>query len=122
MREHELDQILSAERNVEPSSNFAKSVMDAVKLDASAPQPIAFPWVRALPGLAAGLFAWMWIIIEGFHLYVPERTTVLPSSWIERTTPLIARVEHSGAAWILLALLITAVCVEVTWRVSERRI
>src|SRR5262245_5400695 len=103
MREHELDQILSGDKDVVPSNRFTKSVMDAVKSDAAAPRPIAFPWVRALPGLAAGLFASMWIIIEGFRLYEPSRTTFLPTAWIERLTPFIARAEHSGFAWILLA-------------------
>lgn len=33
------------------SSGFAASVMEAVKSEASAPRPIAFPWRRALPGI-----------------------------------------------------------------------
>jgi hypothetical protein len=122
MREHELDQVLSEERNVTPSAKFTKSVMNAVQLEAVALPPITFPWVRALPGLAAGLFASMWIIIEGFRLYDPQRTTFVPGPWIERIMPLVARAEHSGVAWVLLALAVTAVCVELTWRASERRV
>ncbi len=36
-----------------PSSGFALEVMEAVKSEASAPSPIAFPWRRALPGIGA---------------------------------------------------------------------
>jgi hypothetical protein len=74
VREHELDQILSEERDVVPSTKFTKSVMDAVRLEAAAPPPLAFPWIRALPGFAAGIFASMWIFIEGFRLYEPQKT------------------------------------------------
>jgi hypothetical protein len=120
VREHELDQILSEERDVVPSTKFTKSVMDAVRLEAAAPPPLAFPWIRALPGFAAGIFASMWIFIEGFRLYEPQKTTTfVPASWIERLTPLIAKAEASGVGWILLALAVTAVCVELTWRASE---
>jgi hypothetical protein len=122
MREHELDQILSEEKDVAPTATFTKSVMEAVKLEASTPPPIAFPWVRALPGLATGVFASMWIVIEGVRLYEPQhRTAFIPAPWIERLTTLIARAESSGISWILLALVVTAVCVDLTWRVSERR-
>jgi hypothetical protein len=123
MREHELDDILLRERNVVPSTKFTKSVMDAVRFEAATLPPIPFPWLRALPGLAAGIFASMWIVIEGFQLYEPPQraTALLPASWIERLTRVIAGTESSGAGWILLALAVTAVCVELTWRVSERR-
>ena len=47
----DLDQILSEEDDILPSSGFASSVMDAVRCEASAPPPIPFPWTRALPGL-----------------------------------------------------------------------
>jgi hypothetical protein len=122
MREHELDQILSKEENVVPSAKFTKSVMYAVRLEAAAPPPVTFPWLRALPGIAAGVFALMWIVIEGARLYEPRgEAAVILGSILERLTPFLAKAEAAGLRWILLALLVTMACVELTWRVSERR-
>jgi hypothetical protein len=122
MREHELDQIFSGERHVMPSVKFTKSVMDAVRTEAAAPPPIAFPWLRALPGLAAGLFTSMWILIEGFHFYAPQpEVTFVLGSGMERLGAWIARADAVGLRWVLVALVLTASCVELTWRMSGRR-
>jgi hypothetical protein len=47
--EDELDRIMS-EEEIQPSSGFTASVMEAVRSEAAAPPPIPFPWKRALPG------------------------------------------------------------------------
>src|SRR4030095_1461340 len=121
MREHELDQVLSGEKNVMPSAKFTKSVMDAVWTEAATPPPIAFPWTRALPGIAAGVFASMWIIIEGFRLYATQTgSTSILGTWIERLTPWIARADVAGLRWVLVALLLTTACLALTWRLAER--
>jgi hypothetical protein len=44
------DKALLEEDDLRPSSGFTSSVMEAVRRQASAPPPIAFPWKRALPG------------------------------------------------------------------------
>lgn len=49
MNNDELDRILSKRDDIQPSSGFAASVMEAVRNEASAPPPIPFPWKRALP-------------------------------------------------------------------------
>lgn len=49
----ELDRILSAERFVTPSPDFASSVMRAIRHEAAAPPVIPFPWRRMMPIIAA---------------------------------------------------------------------
>lgn len=52
-----LDRVLLNQETLLPSSGFAASVMEAVQNEASEPQPIPFPWKRALPGMAAIILA-----------------------------------------------------------------
>ena len=60
MKDEMLDRILANEEELIPSSGFAASVMDHIREEAAAPQPIPFPWKRAVPGiaLAAAVFGW----------------------------------------------------------------
>lgn len=60
MNRESIDQILANEGELIPSSGFLTSVMEKVHEEATAPRPIPFPWVRALPGivLAAAVFGW----------------------------------------------------------------
>ena len=60
----DLDRFLSDDEIV-PSSGFAARVMDAVRVEAAAPPAIPFPWLRALPGIAATVVSFA-TIIAGF--------------------------------------------------------
>jgi hypothetical protein len=55
-----IDAILADEEDLIPSSGFLAETMERVREEAAAPKPIAFPWLRALPGivLAAGVIGW----------------------------------------------------------------
>jgi hypothetical protein len=55
-----IEHILATEEELAPSSGFLASVMEQVHEEATAPQPIPFPWKRAVPGilLATGVFGW----------------------------------------------------------------
>ena len=55
-----IDGILTSEQELIPSSGFLAATMERVREEAAAPKPIAFPWLRALPGivLAAGVIGW----------------------------------------------------------------
>ena len=122
MREHELDQMLSKERDVMPSARFTKSVMEAVRAEASAPPPLTFSWWRVLPLVATGIFTVAWVFIEGLGLYtVPQASPGVGTSWTDRIPALLFQIESFGIGWVLLALLITAACVELTWRACDRR-
>jgi hypothetical protein len=52
MLQDDLDQILSSDDTVEPSSGFARSVMDAVRREAAEPALSPFPWLRFALGIA----------------------------------------------------------------------
>jgi hypothetical protein len=60
MTSERIDGILGAEEELMPSSGFLAGVMDRIEEEAAALPPIAFPWKRAIPGmaLAAGVFGW----------------------------------------------------------------
>ena len=124
MRQHELDHILSREKEIVPSAKFTASVMGAIRSEAAAPPPISFPWVRALPGLIAGAGALLWIVVQS-----PERPAVpqatafasLFQSWIDRLAPILKSAESAGMGWVLLSLILTFACWELTRRVAGRR-
>ena len=65
MEPDELDRWLSDDEAIVPSSGFAAAAMEAVRREASAPPAIPFPWIRALPGLAATTLALAWVLITG---------------------------------------------------------
>ena len=46
---NKLDRILTAEEELVPSSGFVASVMERVREEAAAPEPIPFPWKRVVP-------------------------------------------------------------------------
>lgn len=56
-----LDRILLGDDVVEPSPGFRKGVMEAVRDEAEAPAPIAFPW--RLFGFAAAIFAALCLVV-----------------------------------------------------------
>ena len=55
----ERDPRLAAEPDLEPSSGFAASVMDAVRATAAEPPPLPFPWRRFVTGVLLCLAAWI---------------------------------------------------------------
>jgi hypothetical protein len=48
-----LEEILSSDDVLAPSSGFAAGVMEAVREAASEPPPLPFPWLRFMAGLIA---------------------------------------------------------------------
>lgn len=60
MKSARIDRILAGEEEIVPSSGFVSAVMERVEREAAAPAPLAFPWKRAVPGiaLACGVFGW----------------------------------------------------------------
>ena len=90
MTHDDLDRILSREEEIVPSSGFASSVMESIRSQATAPPPIAFPWKRALPGLAGIVCALVWLVVAGISewrhpspaaaILPPEVMTLLASA------------------------------------------
>ena len=51
----DLESILASDDSLEPSSGFARGVMEAVGRQAAEPPPMRFPWRRFALGIAACL-------------------------------------------------------------------
>ncbi|MBV9267073.1 MAG: hypothetical protein JO061_12965 [Acidobacteriaceae bacterium] len=93
----EIDRILSSEENIVPSSGFTESVLRAAQERAAAPQPIPFPWKRALAGIAA----WVTILCT-FLAQLARPAAQAPSAWVNNAIvwPLLASlVSLAGLLW-----------------------
>lgn len=77
MTRDDLDRLLAEDDTLRPSSGFAASVMDAIRSDASAPRPIPFPWLRALPALLSLLVAFA-VALSSIELTAPALPRALP--------------------------------------------
>jgi hypothetical protein len=104
MKQSRIDNILASEEELIPSSGFLASVMESVHEEARTPQPIPFPWKRAVTGmvLATGVFGW-----AGFALVRPA-TPIFKTLWLMHPHLSVASaavaqpIEQAG--WIALAL------------------
>jgi len=121
MKDQEFDRILSHETDLVPSSGFAATVMDAVRNEACAPPPIPFPWARALPGIAAGVFALVYLFIGVFRQAGSVADS--PSSidrFFSSLVPAFRAAQMMGAGWILAALVLTYLCVKLSFLFARR--
>jgi hypothetical protein len=90
----ELDRILASDEAIQPSSGFAREVMDAVRSEADEPPPLPFPWLRLAAGLAVcaalaglGIALWLRIGLPSFtFVFVPSRRCVATASLVGYTT------------------------------------
>lgn len=112
----DFDRIFSQETKIEPSPEFVHRVMASVFREASAPPPIPFPWMRALPGIACGIFAFLAMIILTFKS-APHAS----GARLELFRELGRVLEIAGAyglGWAALAILITLACLSFSMRVA----
>ena len=125
MRDDDLKRAL-AEEEIIPSSGFVSSVMEAVKREATAPPPIPFPWMRALPGFtAAGLV--LAVVIFEFIKHI-GRSAVPDSSsrWVVILKFAFDEVSTAAArpdvGWIALALLLAFASLVISVRLVPGRL
>lgn len=119
MTDDEIDRILSRGGEIAPSSGFADSVMEAVRLDAATPPPIPFPWKRALPGLAAGctLVIAMAATLTGDP--AQSASLSLPSDFW--TAALADLGKDPETIWALVATLVTLATLGLSLRLTDNR-
>jgi hypothetical protein len=110
-----LDRILASEEELAPSSGFVASVMERVREEAAAPQPIPFPWKRALPGMILAFAGLVWCIVKLVQLGIAAASTPTPA----RLHP-GASVIHSaeGAGWTVAALGVSLL----SWLLARRMV
>jgi hypothetical protein len=123
LREHEEDEmnrILSRDDEIQPSSGFAGSVMEAVRREAAAPAPIPFPWNRALPGAVVGALALAWVLAAGIsdlaRLIGASASPPLSVSSPSVMPFLFHEKMGSAAGWIVLGLVIAFVSTKLSMR------
>jgi hypothetical protein len=123
MKDPDLDRILSKEEEILPSSGFAASVMEAVQREAAAPPPIPFPWKRALPGLCAVALAILSLIAGIILLFIHGAPAQpIPREWLAALSSIAAVSRNFGAAWILLALLLSFASVKFAMHFASSRV
>jgi hypothetical protein len=122
MKPDDLDRILSEQIGIEPSSGFVSGVMDAVRREASAPPPIAFPWLRAVPGLVAGALGFVAMLV----VVVKSASQPMPSGPTpDRLFPGLAYAlditKMYGIDWMLLTTLASVACIAISLRLTTGR-
>lgn len=116
----DLDRILSAEEELQPSPGFPHAVMAAVRREASSP-PIPFPWRRALPGLAAtgaALVATLLVLAQGA---LGAATARPPPAWLSPLRPALDAAVGAGIHWLALGLVASLASVALSWRFAAWR-
>ena len=109
MPDNELDRILSGEPEIQASPMFAAKVMRAVEREAAALPPIAFPWKRAVPGLALALLAVVYVLLRSAPA---PASTEIPVAWVDSARQL-------GLGWLAAAFAITAAALALTKRLCR---
>ena len=123
MNQDELDRMLSGQAGIVPSSGFLSGVMEAVRREASAPPPIPFPWIRALPALAAVWFV-LGIMIVALLRSSSAGGTPSPSiasRVFAAVAPVVEAANMYGIGWILMAIVLTVVCISLSMRLAGGR-
>jgi hypothetical protein len=112
MKRDEIDQILSQQEEILPSSGFSASVMDAIRQEAATPAPIPFPWSRALPGIVAVIIC----LVQFLRLTLA--TQAVSEGWRASPHFLVSPEALSITAWFALLLAVTYTIVRLSLRLT----
>ena len=113
MNPESMDRILATEEELVPSSGFLASVMERVQEEASAPPPIPFPWLRAIPALVLATAVLGWGGYEFARFALPAAGELaLASPRISAT--LVTPLKEAG--WVAGSLAASLLC----WLLSRR--
>lgn len=115
MKMDNLDRILGSEGDLAPSSGFAASVMEHVRREAAVPQPISFPWKRALPGMIAAAVGLVWCVVELLEAWVVDPGAPIVIS-LEPHSKMASSLE--GLGWLAVAVGVSLL----SWLLSRRLI
>jgi hypothetical protein len=88
--------------------------MEAVRVEATAPPAIPFPWLRALPGIAAAAVAFLAVIAGFFALgRTGNEGPVSPAATSVNLLP------GAEVAWLLIVALVCTVPVVLSLRITR---
>ena len=125
MNHDELDRILAKRDDIQPSSGFAASVMEAVREESAAPPPIPFPWKRALPVLVFAALALVVVVAAGAVSIVQLSRGEVTSQVASSIWNLLPASAHGSAgtsvAWTAAALLAAFVSVKLSMSLGNGR-
>ncbi len=122
MDDAEMDLILSRQDEIQPSSGFAASVMEAVRREAAIPPPIPFPWKRALPlGALAAVALILTVVAAVFAATHPGSGSVAPSLSFSPLQGLSENGLASALTWTGVALLAAFISVKLSMRLVGSR-
>jgi hypothetical protein len=113
MKDEMIDRVLASEEALLPSSGFTAAVMERIREETAAPQPIPFPWRRVMPGIVLGCGGLGWGAVELTRLAIaaahdPQTITVpLSASALQ---------PFESLGWSAVALVVAFA----TWFVSQR--
>jgi len=110
-----LDRILASEEELLPSSGLAASVMDRVRGEMDAPEPIPFPWKRVLPGMLIAAAGLIWCVVEMVRMAV---AALLNFNLEHLQLPGSAMRSLASAGWVLASLGVSLV----SWLLARRLI
>jgi len=119
MQYDELDHILAEEPAILPSSEFTASVMAAIRREASASAPLAFPWRRALPGLVASGIA-LPVLLQQVFVQPGITSARFRPAWLPAFVQVLETARHLGVHWIAFALLLSFASMQLSARLTER--
>jgi hypothetical protein len=119
MQYDELDHILAGDPAIHPSSEFTASVMAAIRREASAPAPLAFPWRSALPGLvASGLL--LAVLLQQAFLQPGITSARFSPPWLPVFVQVLETAKRLGVHWILFAILLSFASMQLSARLAAR--
>lgn len=113
MKDEMIDRILASEETLLPSSGFTAAVMDRIREEAAAPQPIPFPWRRVMPGIVLGCGGLGWGVVELTRLAISAAHDTQQPITLPISASALQPFESLG--WAALALVVALA----TWFVSQ---
>jgi hypothetical protein len=109
-----LDAMLASEDALIPSSGFLAAVMERVEHETRMPEPIPFPWKRALPGFVLAGAAAGWGALEFIRAGIPALKAAISTAENPPTIHLPA--FHGQTAWVALSFGVSLA----SWMVASR--
>lgn len=119
MKPNEIDQILSTQEEILPSSGFSDVVMDAIRREAATPAPIPFPWLRAVPGMiAATILVIQAFLIRPAKIHIDLLAHAADEGWWTFPHWSVSPEVVSVVAWLAILLVVTYTIIRLSMRLT----